>query len=106
MTLNAVTATAVTRARIEASMGAVASQVGRAVSATDPAAGTTTYAVPSRDGRDQHRVALTANAAGLSVACDCQAGRSGRACWHAGLIVLILDGECAVRVPVRRRRAA
>ncbi len=106
MTLNAISLSAVTRARIEASLGATITLTGRTVSATDPAAGTTTYAVPSRTAGQRYEVAVTGNHLGVTLSCSCPAGQNGRGCWHVGLTLLALDGEAEVRVPVRRARKA
>ena len=95
MTLNAISAQSVTRARIEASLGAVATRTGRTVSASDPAAGTTTYAVPSRTPGQSYEVAVTGNANGVVVSCSCPAGQNSRACWHVGLVTLAMEGQGA-----------
>ncbi len=96
MVFNDITLQSVTRARIEASLGAVATRTGRTVSATDPAAGTTTYSVPSRDRRTTHEVVVTGNANGLVISCSCPAGLHSRPCWHAGLTLLAIE-EAAER---------
>jgi uncharacterized Zn finger protein len=104
MTLNAITLQAVTRARIEASLGAVATRTGRTISATDAAASTTTYAVPSRTPGQSYEVAVTGNSAGVVVSCNCPAGQHSRPCWHVGLVTLAMEESQAA--PVRVGRAA
>lgn len=98
MNINDITPAAVTRARVEVSLGADVIERRVARSATDPAASTTYYHIPSRDGRGLHEVTVTATRDGISLQCDCRAGVAGRACWHLGAAVLVLDGECPVRV--------
>jgi hypothetical protein len=100
MTLNAITLQSVTRARIEASLGAVATRTGRTVSATDAAAGSTTYAVPSRTPGQAHEVVVTGTAHGVFVSCSCPAGQHSRPCWHVGLVTLALE-EAADRRQTR-----
>lgn len=93
MTLNAITAQSVVRARIEASLGARAHLAGRTASATDPASGTRYYHVPARDMAHHYEVAVTGTPTGIGLSCGCPAGQHGRACWHVGLVRLMLDEE-------------
>ena len=95
MTLNAITAQAVTRARVEHSLGARAHLAGRTASATDPASGTRFYHVPARDQAHHYEVTVTGNSNGVVVSCSCPAGQNSRACWHVGLVTLAMEGQGA-----------
>jgi hypothetical protein len=104
MVFNDVNATAVVRARIEASLGAVATFLARTVSATDAAASTVVYSAPSRTPGQSYEVAVTGNQWGITLSCNCPAGQNSRPCWHAGLVTLAMEEEA--RRPVRVGRAA
>jgi len=57
-------------------------------------------------------VTLTHTAEAVMTACDCQAGREGRVCWHRGLCRLAHEERvasrtaCGYRLRPRRRPAA
>lgn len=106
MVITEIAPAAVTRARVEVSLGATITRSGRYASATDPAAATTYYHVPSRDGAHTHEVVVTGTASGVQCGCSCPAGEMGRACWHVGLAALALAGEVEARLPRRMARAA
>jgi len=91
MTLNAITAQAVTRARVEHSLGARATLAGRTASATDPASGTRFYHVPARDQTHHYEVTVTGTSNGVTIFCGCPAGQHARPCWHVGLVTLAME---------------
>jgi len=56
-----------------------------------------TWSVPSRTSDALYRVVLTHSAGAIVTACDCQAGREGRVCWHRGLCRLAHEERVASR---------
>ena len=70
-----------------------------------------TWSVPSRTSDSLYRVVLTHTAEAIVTACDCQAGREGRVCWHRGLARLAHEERvpsrtaCGYRMRPQRRPA-
>ncbi len=107
MTFNDITNSAVVRARVEISLGAVVTLFAKNVSKVDPLASTAYYRVPSRTPGQSHEVVVTGNANGVTLQCTCPAGvRGGRPCWHAGAVLLVLDGEVEAKQPTPLTRPA